>query len=297
VSAAIQAHSLGCRFGGLWALRDCTLEVPTGRVAAVVGPNGAGKTTLLNMIVGLLAPTEGEVRVFGQRPANTASFLPRVGFVAQDVPLYRDFSAADLLRLGRHLNPTWDDDAARQRLTATRVPLDRRVSKLSGGQRAQLALALAMGKRPDLLLLDEPLASLDPLARREFLQSLMTTATGGTTVMLSSHLLSELGRVCDYLIVIAGGRLRLAGDIDDLVNEHRWVAGSTHDTSRLPSGAETVIASHHDRHTRVLVRSADPLLNPRLATSPVELEDLVLAYLEAEPHAGGEAPPRAMVRS
>jgi ABC-2 type transport system ATP-binding protein len=282
VTGAVEARSLGCRFGDLWALRDCTFELPAGRIAAVVGPNGAGKTTLLNMLVGLLPPSEGEVKVFGDAPDDTTAFLARVGFVAQDAPLYRDFSAADHLQMGRHLNPTWHQDAARDQLIAAEVPLDRPASALSGGQRAQLALALAAGKGPDLLILDEPLASLDPIARRDFVQSLMSTSAAGTTVMLSSHLISDLAHVCDFLIVIVGGRCRLVGDLDDLLAQHRWVVASTDDAARLPSDVDVVIAYEQARHTRLLVRTREPLLNPAFITKAVDLEDLVLAYLEAK---------------
>lgn len=282
MTTAVQTRSLGCLFGDLWALRDCTFELPTGRVAAVVGPNGAGKTTLLNMLVGLLSPSEGDAKVFGEIPRNTPPFLARVGFVAQDAPLYRDFSAVDHLRMGRHLNPIWHEEAARERLVAADVPLDRRASTLSGGQHAQLALALAAAKGPDLLILDEPLASLDPIARREFLQSLMATAATGTTVMLSSHLISDLANVCDFLLVIVNGRLRLAGDLDDLLQQHRWVVASPGDAARLPAGVDVVIAYEQQRSTRLLVRTTDPLLNPGLLTTPVDLEDLVLGYLETK---------------
>jgi ABC-2 type transport system ATP-binding protein len=282
VTVAVSTHELGCRFGELWALRDCTFELPAGRVAAVVGPNGAGKTTLLNLLVGLLPPSSGAAQVFGEIPDDTQSFLRRVGFVAQDAPLYRDFSATDHLRMGEHLNPTWRDDVARDRLLAAEVPLDRPASTLSGGQRAQLALALAIGKEPDLLILDEPLASLDPIARRDFMQSLMSTSATGATVMLSSHLISDLAHVCDFLIVIVGGRIRLVGDIDDLLAQHRWVVASTDDAARLPAGVDVVIAYDQERVSRLLVRAADPLLNPALVTKSVDLEDLVLAYLEAK---------------
>jgi len=279
---AIRTDRLGRRFGGLWALRDCTLRVPAGSVAAIVGPNGAGKTTLLNLIVGLLPASEGGVTVFGRHPASAPDFLASVGFVAQDCPLYRGFTAADVLRMGRSLNPRWDDAAARERLSAAKVPLNRRVSKLSGGQRAQLALALAIGKQPDLLVLDEPLASLDPIARRDFLQSLMAIAAQGTTVLLSSHLIGELGRACDFLVVVCDGRLRLAGDIDSLLAEHHWAVGPSDAVTRLPAGVQVVAAARQDRHARLLVRTPDPLLNPALQTSPVDLEDLVLAYLEQD---------------
>jgi ABC-2 type transport system ATP-binding protein len=282
MTAAVRTDALGCRFGELWALRDCTFELPAGRVAAIVGPNGAGKTTLLNVLVGLLRPSVGTVSVIGEIPDDTARFLARVGFVAQDAPLYRDFSAADHLRMGKQLNPTWHDDVALDRLVAAEVPLDRPASTLSGGQRAQLALALAIGKEPDVLILDEPLASLDPIARRDFMRSLMSASATGTTVMLSSHLISDLAHVCDFLIVIVGGRLRLVGDIDDLLAQHRWIVAAPEDAARLPAGVDVVIKYEQERNSRVLVHTAGPLLNPALMTKPVELEDLVLAYLETK---------------
>jgi ABC-2 type transport system ATP-binding protein len=282
VSAAVETEGLGCRFGEFWALRDVTFSLPRGSVAAVVGPNGAGKTTLLNTLIGLLRPSEGDVHVFGETPDDTRSFLSRVGFVAQDAPLYRDFTAADHLRMGRELNPTWRDDIARDRLVSIDVPLHRRASTLSGGQRAQLALALAAGKQPDLLLLDEPLASLDPIARRDFLRSLMSTAATGATIMLSSHLISDLAHVCDFLIVIVAGQLRLVGDIDDLLAAHCWVISSTDDAAHVLSGVEVIATYPHERNTRMLVRITDTLFNPRIVTKPVDLEELALAYLESD---------------
>jgi ABC-2 type transport system ATP-binding protein len=278
---AVEANGVGRRFGKFWALRECTLQLPAGSITAVVGPNGAGKTTLLNLLVGLLPPSEGDVRVLARTPSNDPRFLATIGFVAQDCPLYKEFSAADLLRLGRELNPRWDEAIARERLAGAGVPLDRRAGKLSGGQRAQVALALAVAKRPDLLVLDEPLASLDPLARREFLQSLMATASStGATVVLSSHLIGELARVCDHLIVIAAGQVRLAGDLDQILDEHRWVSGSPSDTDRLPQGVDVIAETRHERHTRLLAHVEGPLLNPALTVESVGLEDLVLAYLE-----------------
>jgi ABC-2 type transport system ATP-binding protein len=287
VTSAVEARGLQFRYGSFRALRDISLSLPVGSVVALVGPNGAGKTTLLNLLVGLLPHAEGELTVFGRAPASDPDFLTRIGFVAQDCPLYKNFTANDCLRFGRELNPRWDDSVARARLDAAKVPRDRRVGRLSGGQRAQVALSLAVAKRPDLLLLDEPLASLDPLARREFLQALMGIAAAtGVTVVMSSHLIGELARVCDYLVVIADGELRLAGDLDELLEEHRWVGGSNEDTTRLPGTVDVVVRSQHERHARVLVRTTEPLLNPALTISPVDLEDLALAYLE-RPEAAG----------
>lgn len=215
MSNALETTHLSKRYGRTWALQDCTLALPAGRVAALVGPNGAGKTTLLNLSVGLLSPTEGHVQVFGCSPlTQTTETLPRLGFVAQDHPLYKDFTVADLLTLGRKLNPRWDDPLARARIQKLGIPLDRRTGKLSGGQQAQVALVLALAKRPDLLLLDEPLASLDPLARREFLRTLLdATVESSLTVLLSSHIIGDLERVCDYLIILSASHVQLVGDI------------------------------------------------------------------------------------
>jgi ABC-2 type transport system ATP-binding protein len=279
--AAIATVDAGRRYGEFWALRDCTLSLPAGSITAVMGPNGAGKTTLLNMLVGLLPASEGQLRVAGAQPSTRPEFLARVGFVAQDCPLYKEFSVADMLRFGRAMNPSWDEALARDRISAAEVPLTRAAGKLSGGQRAQVAMALAVAKRPQILLLDEPLAALDPLARREFLKTLLDSATAtGITVMLSSHLVGELARVCDHLVVIRDGRLRLAGELDGLLAEHHRVAGSPDDTARMPAGVEVLSRSSHERHTTLLLRTSEPLLNPALTTSPVDLEALVLAYLE-----------------
>ena len=216
MSAAVEAIGAGRRYGQFWALRECTLALPAGSVTAVVGPNGAGKTTLLNMLVGLLPASEGHLRVAGEQPSSKPDFLAHVGFLAQDCPLYKEFSVSDLLRFGRSMNASWDDALARERLEAAEVPLRRRAGQLSGGQRAQVALALAVAKRPLVLLLDEPLAALDPLARREFLKTLMDSAAAtGITVVLSSHLIGELARVCDHLVVIRDGQVRLCGELDD----------------------------------------------------------------------------------
>jgi ABC-2 type transport system ATP-binding protein len=286
--AAIATVGAGRRYGDLWALRDCTLSLPAGSITALVGPNGAGKSTLLAMLMGLLPATAGELRVDGERPSSTPDFLARVGFLAQDCPLYREFSVADLLRFGRAMNPAWDDALARARIAAAEVPLDRRAGRLSGGQRAQVALALAVAKRPRVLLLDEPVAALDPLARREFLRSLLDSAAEtGMTVVLSSHLIAELARVCDSLVVIREGRVRLAGELDGVLAEHRWVSGSHEDTARLPAGVQVVARSVHERHTRLLARTGAPLLDPALTIDPVGLEDLVLAYLERPAPAAG----------
>nr|WP_062333166.1 ABC transporter ATP-binding protein [Herbidospora sakaeratensis] len=217
MTAVLEAHVLGRRYGTRWALRECTVVVPAGRVVGLVGPNGAGKTTLLKLAAGQLAPTTGDLAVLGERPGATPAHLARVGFVAQDTPVYAALTVADHLRLGARLNPRWDAPLARERAARLGLPPARRAGRLSGGQRAQLALTLGLAKRPELLILDEPVAALDPLARREFLEGLGEAAAAhGLSVLLSSHLVSDLERVCDHVIVLAGSRVRLAGDVDRL---------------------------------------------------------------------------------
>jgi ABC-2 type transport system ATP-binding protein len=280
VSAAIDAVGLGKRYGRQWALEDCTLTIPAGRVVGLVGPNGAGKTTLLHLAVGLLQPTAGTIEVLGSPAAAGAAQLAKVGFVAQDTPLYAGLSVEDHLRVGASMNPGWDDEVARHRVT--RLGLDRRqrAGNLSGGQRAQLALTLAIAKRPELLILDEPVASLDPLARREFLQNLMAAvAETGTSVVLSSHLVADLERVCDYIIVLVDSHVQVAATIDDLLATHRRVSGPRYDVERLPQSQHVIEASHTDRQSTLVVRTAEPILDPRWSVEPLSLEDIVLAYM------------------
>jgi ABC-2 type transport system ATP-binding protein len=287
VTAAVEAHGLGKRYGRRrWALRDCTLRIPTDRVVGLVGVNGAGKSTLLHLAVGLLRPSAGSITVLGRSPAAGPAALARVGFVAQDAPLYPALTVADHLSLGRHLNPGWDGGAAAARVAALGLDRDQPAGRLSGGQRAQLALTLAVAKRPDVLVLDEPVASLDPLARREFLQGLMTAvADADLTVVLSSHLLADVERVCDHLVVLDGGRVQVAGDIDDLLARHRMLTGPRRDPRRLPPGQHVVQASHTERQSRLLVRTDEPVHDPAWTVDDVGLEDLVLAYM-----AGGREP-------
>jgi ABC-2 type transport system ATP-binding protein len=284
--AALEATGLGKRYGRTWALRDCSLALPQGRIAALVGPNGAGKTTLLHLAVGLLAPTAGAIRVLGGTPGRDPALLARVGFVAQDAPLYGDLTVAEHLTMGGRLNPRFDQALARDRLGRLGIPLDRRVGTLSGGQRAQVALAMALAKRPQLLLLDEPVASLDPLARREFLQALMgSVAEQGLTVLLSSHLLADLERVCDYLIVLQASRVQVLGPVDDLLDRHKLLVGPRRDPDRIAGVAAVVRATHTGRQSTLLVRTDGPVRDPAMAVADVTLEDLVLAYL-ADPSAG-----------
>src|SRR6516162_8305825 len=212
MTAVIETQALGKRYRRLWALSDCTLSVPAGHVVGLVGPNGAGKTTLMSLATGMLAPTTGTIEVLGARPAAGQAQLARVGYLAQNAPVYAELSVADHLRLGAHLNPGWDAGLARDRLELLDLDPRQKAGTLSGGQRAQLALTLAVAKRPELLILDEPVASLDPLARREFLRDLMeSVAEQDLSVVLSSHLVGDLERVCDYMIVLVDSRVRLAG--------------------------------------------------------------------------------------
>ena len=218
----IEASGLGKRYGGTWALRECTMEIPAGYVAALVGPNGAGKTTLLNLAVGLAEPSAGAVTVLGGRRAGSMAALDGIAFVAQDTPLYKNMSAADLLHLTRNLNRRFDQPYAQTRLAELGIPLNRKAGKLSGGQQAQLALTLALARRPRLLVLDEPVAMLDPVARHDFMATVMTAATAdGVSVVLSSHVLAELERVAGYLVLLSRGRVRLAGGVGDLLRGHR----------------------------------------------------------------------------
>jgi len=280
VTAVLQAAGLGKRYRRHWALADCTLEIPAGYVTGLVGPNGAGKTTLLHLAVGLLTPTAGSIAVLGRPPAADPAQLARVGFVAQETPVYAHLSVADHLRLGARLNPGWDAALAAGRIAELGLDPAKRAGKLSGGQRAQLALTLALAKRPELLILDEPVASLDPLARREFLQTLMAAAAEhGLSVVLSSHMVADLERVCDYLVVLTGAHVQVTGETEDLLAEHRLLTGPRRDPESLPGGWQVITASHTDRQSTLVVRTADPVLDPAWTVSPLSLEDMLLAYL------------------
>jgi ABC-2 type transport system ATP-binding protein len=280
VTAVLNAKGLGKRYGRRWALSDCTLQVPPGRVAGLVGPNGAGKTTLLHLATGLLAPTSGTIEVLGGTPGAGPAQLAKVGFVAQDTPTYAGLSVTDHLRLGAHLNPGWDAGLARRRIGQLGLDPAQKAGKLSGGQRAQLALTLALAKRPELLILDEPVASLDPLARREFLQVLMeAVAEQEVSVLLSSHLVADLERVCDYVIVLIASRVQVAGEVEQLLATHHLLTGPQRDPATLPAGQQIIHASHTDRQTTLLVRTDTPIYDPAWTVGQVGLEDMVLAYM------------------
>jgi ABC-2 type transport system ATP-binding protein len=278
VSAVLETEDLTKRYRGKTALSNCTISVPQGHVVGLVGPNGSGKSTLLNVASGILSPTTGSVRVFGAPPASSPTQLARVGFVAQDTPVYSGFSIRDHLRYGKHVNLKWDDELANRRIEQLGLDLKQRAGKLSGGQRAQLALTLAIAKRPDFLLLDEPVAALDPLARREFLQILMeTVAEDDVSVLLSSHLVADIERVCDYLIVLVSSRVQIAGDVEDLLATHHRLIGPRDAT--LSESHFVIESSHTERQSTMLVRSDGPIADPRWTVEAINLEDLVLAYM------------------
>jgi ABC-2 type transport system ATP-binding protein len=281
VNTALETTGLTMRYGATRALSDCALRIPTGHVVALVGPNGAGKTTLLHLAMGFLEPTSGQIRMFGWSPQEQPTVvLPRVGFLAQDRPLYRRFKVRDLLEFGRRLNPRWDGELAMARLERFAIPLHRPVGTLSGGQQAQVALALTLAKKPDMLLLDEPLSNLDPLARREFLQVLMdAVAEGGLTVVLSSHIIAELERTCDYLIILAQGRVQLAGEIEGLMDGHRTLIGGPCDRAVLERDPSVIHSSHTPRQTTMLVKMNGQPAADQWEEHRVDLEQLILAYL------------------
>ena len=280
MTTVLRAQGLGKRYGKRWALSDCSLDVPAGHVVGLVGPNGAGKTTLLNLASGQMAPTTGSIAVLGGRPGATRAQLARVGFVAQDTPTYAGLTVAEHLKLGARLNPGWDDALARDRISRLGLDPGQRAGKLSGGQRAQLGLTLGIAKRPELLILDEPVASLDPLARREFMQGLMEAAAEhDLSVVLSTHLVSDLERVCDYLIVLVESRVRVAGEVDKLLASHHRVAGPRRDSTRLPADQAVISESHTDRQSTLIIRTDTPIHDPAWTVTQLSLEDLVLAYL------------------
>jgi ABC-2 type transport system ATP-binding protein len=271
----LQADGLTKRYRRRPALTGCTLDVPRGRIVGLVGPNGAGKSTLLQLCCGLIEPTAGSLRVLGAAPAADAAHLAKVGFVAQDTPVYAGLTVADHLRLGARLNPAWDAGLARRRIARAGLDPAVKAGRLSGGQRAQLALTLAVAKRPELLILDEPAAALDPLARAGFLRQLLeSVAELGAGALLSSHLLGDVERVCDYLIVLSGSRVRVAGDVAELLATHFRVAVP-------PGGLPATMTAVGVAGDEALVRCAGPV--PGWVLEPVGLEEMVLGYLGDDP--------------
>jgi ABC-2 type transport system ATP-binding protein len=292
----IETHGLGKCYGRTWALRECTLAIPAGHVTALVGPNGAGKSTLLNLAVGLAVPTAGSVAVLDGWPAGSPAALDGIAFVAQDMPLYRNLSAADLVHMTGNLNWRFDRRFAEARLGELGIPLGRKAGKLSGGQQAQLALTLALARRPHLLVLDEPMAMLDPLARHEFMATVMTAvADDGVSVVLSSHVLAELERVADYLVLVSHGHVQVAGEVDDLLASHRVLSGPSADMDRYTERLTVVHTRRSDAQAHLLVRTnttTDPV-PPGWQAHPVGLEELTLAYLREPSAAALPGPTRS----
>jgi len=288
--AVIETRGLSKQYRTVTALSDCSITVPEGRISALIGPNGAGKTTLLRLLAGLARPTAGEALVLGSMPRQDPAFLAEIGFLAQEISLYRRMSAEDHIGIGAHLNPRWDAASVRQRLGDLRIRLDQPVGTLSGGQRAQVALALTLAKQPRLLLLDEPVAALDPLARRNFLGLLAEAvamkgdgeAGGGLTVVLSSHMVVDLERVCDHLIQLGGSRVQLCGDIDELLASHTMLVGPSKDTGAIERTHTVVQATRTPRQTRLLVRLSGPVTDPAFEASDVSFEELVLGYMSQD---------------
>jgi ABC-2 type transport system ATP-binding protein len=279
-SLAIETAGLGKRYGRTWALRNCSIAVPEGRVSGLVGANGAGKTTLMRMLAGLSRPTEGTASVEGHAPTDSEQYLRNIGYLAQEIPLYRRWDANDHLALGAHMNPDWDDELARERLRSLRIPLDRKIESLSGGMRAQVALALALGKRPRVLLLDEPVAALDPLARREFLSTLVgAVAEHAVTVMLSSHLLPDLERVCDHLVLLADAEPVICSDIDELLATHKRLTAPARSTAAIEREHRVVHINRTPREVSMVVQCRGPIVDPEWRVEDIDLEEIVLAYL------------------
>ncbi|MFD5610108.1 ATP-binding cassette domain-containing protein [Kitasatospora sp. NPDC127060] len=278
VAPALEAAGLGRNYRGGWALRDCNFTVPIGRICGVVGPNGAGKSTLLSLAARQLIATEGELRVFGE-PAGTPEERARVAYVAQDKPLYPGLTVAETLRMGRELNPVWDQELAQQIVDQGELRPKTRIGSLSGGQRTRVSMALALGKLPELLLLDEPMADLDPLARHQLMGTLMSAAAErGTTIVVSSHILPELVGVIDHLLLVQGARIRLAGDLDDILDGHRLLTGPAGSAALPP---ELVVEQRiGGRQATALVRTGEPLDGPWESERP-SLEELLLGYLRA----------------
>ena len=277
---AVRTQDLTKQYGSKTALTDCTIDVPVGRISGLVGLNGAGKTTLLQILAGLRSPTSGEAFVLGAPPRQDPEFLAQIGFLAQEIPLYKRFTADDHIDIGAHLNPIWDSASTRTRIRELDIPLDQHVGTLSGGQRAQVALALALAKRPRVLLLDEPVAALDPLGRRLFLASLVAAvADGDLTVLLSSHLIADLERVCDHLVLLAAARPQLCGDIESILAEHRILVGPHRDITAIARDHVIIEDTSTPRQTTLVVRTRGPIFDPRWDVHTIGLEELILAYM------------------
>ena len=281
MSSIIEASGVGKRYGLKWALRDCTISIPKGKIVGLLGPNGAGKSTLLNLVAGVTTPNTGSIYVDGHKPGSSTTHLNDIGFVGQDNPVYKHMSLRNHLRMGAWLNPRWDTKAAEQRLENLGLEPKQLAGSLSGGQRAQLSLVLATAKSPSLLLMDEPVASLDPLARREFLQTLMGMFSNSPmSIVLSSHTIEDVDRICDYLVILIDSNVQLSGGVSDILQTHARLSGPRCDTNTLHSSQEVIEETHTDRQTTVIVRTTERVLDPRWIATPVTIEDIALAYMK-----------------
>jgi ABC-2 type transport system ATP-binding protein len=277
---AIETSGLGKRYRKNWALQDCSFTLPEGRIAALVGPNGAGKSTLLRMLAGLSRPSAGEIRLGGRPPNNTPEVLSRIGYLDQQRPLYRSFRVKEMLRFGRELNPRWDQARAEHHLDGLHIAPTTRIGELSGGQQAQVAITMCLAKRPELLLLDEPVAALDPLARDEVMHLLLSTVVDdGTTVLLSSHAISDLANVCDYVIILDASRIQLADELDHVLEAHHLLAGPSGEVSITPDGVAVVASMTTGRQTTMLVRGNEFVTPLGWEAHEPTLEEIVIAYL------------------
>jgi ABC-2 type transport system ATP-binding protein len=295
MSSPLETHALGKRFRRGWALRDCTLEIPQGAVVGLAGPNGAGKSTLLGLAVSLLAPTEGRINVLGCDPHRNPNVLADVGYVAQDAPLYRSFTVGDTIAFARATNRRWDERIAGEFLAS--LPADRRVSALTPGERVRLALALALGKRPALLLLDELFARLDPLAAREFLQLLMDGVSElEATVVIASHVIADIERVSDHIVLLSGGSVCLEGNVEELLATHRLLTGARRPLGRIAGVQDIVRERHSGRQMTLLVRLNGRVVDPSWAVDEIGLEDLLLAYMAPERLPGPRLPEKGRLR-
>jgi len=281
MSPPIDARRLGKRFRRDWVLRDCTLTIPEGAIVGLTGANAAGKSALLSLAAGLLAPSEGSIEVLGRDPLREPAVLAEVGYVAQGAPLYRSFTVAETTEYARRTNSCWDEELVADVLT--RIASRTKVGSLSAGERARLALALALGKRPRLVLLDEPFAGLDPLAGREFLQLLMDgVAETAATVVIASHVIADIERVCDHIVLLTGGGVRLEGDVEELLDSHRILMGPRRPLGSIRGVRSIVRERYSGRQLTLLVRSDGPIFDPSWTVERVGLEELLLAYMAPE---------------
>ena len=295
MTGPLVARGLGKRFRREWALRDCTLSIPAGGIVGLAGPNAAGKSTLLALATGLLAPTEGSIEVLGRDPLRRPELLADVGFVAQGAPLNRSFSVADTIEFARRTNPRWDDEIGAELLT--RIDSRTKVGALSAGDRARVALALVLGKRPQLLLLDEPFAGLDPLAGREFLQLLMDgVAETSSTVVIASHVIADIERVCDHIVLLSGGQVRLEGNVEELLDSHRILMGPRRPLGTIRGVRQIVRERHTGRQLTLLVTADGAIVDPSWTVEHVGLEELLLAYMAPERLRTPQAPEKVPLR-